>query len=594
MTEALAVAAAVDYVALFAATPSPYLVVSPDLVIVEANAAYCAATGLDRDAMIGRPIFEVFPDNPDTPAAAGTSNVRASLERARQTGRPDTMPLQRYDVQGPDGAWTEKYWSPLHVPVLDADGTAVLLLQRVVEVTDLVASRPVHVGPPRSADLRQRLEEAEVDVYSRALDLRAAWESDLATSRRRAEVADVAVELSRAQTPGEVVETVLRRGLAALGADGGEVAVLDGAVLHVTGARRGGPDGASVLPLAGPLPASVAAATGRPVLLGDEERSLAFAPAMAALVGVTGCRAWASLPLSSGGRSLGALGVGWARAHRFVPAEVQLLTAVAEQVSSALARIDDRRAERASLSAARGMAAALQRSLLTAPQEPDHLQVVVRYRPAAREAQVGGDWYDAFVDGDGSTCLVVGDVAGHDRDAAATMGQVRNLLRGVAYTLATGPAEVLSALDRAMRDLAVDSLTTAVLARVEQSGADAAAGLRRLRWSNAGHPPPLLLSPDGSARLLRTEAELLLGLDPATDRSDHERVLEPGSTVLLFSDGLVERRGASLDDGLAWLVECAGRCSALPLDDLCDALLEQVATTAEDDIALLAMRAHPE
>ena len=202
----------------------------------------------------------------------------------------------------------------------------------------------------------------------------------------------------------------------------------------------------------------------------------------------------------------------------------------------------------------------------------------MRYVPAAHEAQVGGDWYDAFVSSTGTTSVVVGDVAGHDRDAAAGMAQVRNVLRGVGHALGAPPAAVLSGLDRAMADLGVDVLATAVLGQVEQTTEEAVTGLRTFRWSNAGHPPPVLVRADGHAELLAAPDDLLLGLDPTTDRSDHMVTLEPGDTVLLYSDGLVERRGAALDEGLEWL---RGAVAALvqggaSLDETCDALLAEV------------------
>lgn len=95
---------------------------------------------------------------------------------------------------------------------------------------------------------------------------------------------------------------------------------------------------------------------------------------------------------------------------------------------------------------------------------------------------------------------------------------------------------------------------------------------------------------DGTARLLDIAADLLVGLDPATPRTDHQAVLEPGSTVLLCTDGLVERRHAGLDDGLSWLIQAATDLADLRPDQLCDTLLEQVSDDAEDDIALLALR----
>ena len=275
----------------------------------------------------------------------------------------------------------------------------------------------------------------------------------------------------------------------------------------------------------------------------------------------------------------------------FSPDDLALLEEFAGQVGVALENVLLHAVQR-------DLVHELQASLLTALPEPDHLQVVARYAPAARGAQIGGDWYDAFVTDDGCTNLVVGDVAGHDRSAAVVMAQVRNVLRGVAQALTAPPATVLSALDRAVQQLAVEGLTTAVVARLEQTPADAARGRRVLRWSSAGHPPPIVVTRDGTARLLEATPDLLLGLDPEAERHDHTAVLEPGATVLLYTDGLVERRGEDLTDGLERLRAAVGRLVAAgPPDDVepvCDALLAELAADAEDDVVLLAVRAHPE
>ncbi|MGI4895840.1 MAG: SpoIIE family protein phosphatase [Janthinobacterium lividum] len=241
----------------------------------------------------------------------------------------------------------------------------------------------------------------------------------------------------------------------------------------------------------------------------------------------------------------------------------------------------------------------LQRSLLAELPEPDHLELVARYVPAADGAQVGGDWYDAFMVHDGATCMVIGDVTGHDQDAAVQMAQVRNVLRGIAHSLPGTPAEVLRALDSAMHDLAIGALTTAVLARVEQDAVDASRGLRTIRWSSAGHLPPLLLDPllfgtEGSAEFLDRPSDLLLGLDADFERHDHTAHLRTGSTILFYTDGLVERRGENLEVGLARLRATAARFAALPLQEFCDALLRELAVDSEDDVALLALRAHDE
>jgi PAS domain S-box-containing protein len=237
----------------------------------------------------------------------------------------------------------------------------------------------------------------------------------------------------------------------------------------------------------------------------------------------------------------------------------------------------------------RALAETLQRSMLTAPPEPADTEIVVRYVPAAAGAEVGGDWYDAFLQSDGCTVLAIGDVVGHDSRAAAAMGQVRGLLRGISYSSSDSPAGVLQQLDRALRGLALDTMATCLVARLERG--DDGAGTT-LRWSNAGHLPPALLAPDGTVTLLGDgPVDLLLGVAPDIPRTDRAAVLEPGATVLLYTDGLVERRDRDLDAGTAELTEVLRRCAGLPLAGLCDRVLERLfLPDAEDDVAVLAVR----
>ena len=233
----------------------------------------------------------------------------------------------------------------------------------------------------------------------------------------------------------------------------------------------------------------------------------------------------------------------------------------------------------------------LQRNLLGAPAHDPRLETAVRYRPASRHAHVGGDWYDAFPTPDGRTMLVIGDVAGHDAPAAATMAQTRGMLRGVAQSVANSPAAVLSILDRAFATLPVDTLVTVTVATVDlRPDAGIEAGPVTLRWSNAGHPPPVLACADGSTRALERRPARLLGVPPAVDRVDHELALAPGDTLLFYTDGLVERRTAPLDDGIRSLVELLGRIGREPLDHLCDRLLRELGDQEDDDVALLAVR----
>ncbi len=235
----------------------------------------------------------------------------------------------------------------------------------------------------------------------------------------------------------------------------------------------------------------------------------------------------------------------------------------------------------------------LQRSLLTEPVHPDGFELAVRYVPAAREAQVGGDWYDVFDLPDGSTILVIGDVVGHDSHAAATMGQLRGLLRGIAYSGSAGPAGVLAQLDGAIEGLGLGAMATVLVGRLERP--DGADGATLLRWASAGHLPPLLRTADGAAQVLDgARPGLLLGVDPTRPRTEQQVLLEPGSTLLLYTDGLVERRDQVFDEGVELLAAALTELRDRSVDDLCDALLARLLPDgAEDDVALVAVCLRP-
>lgn len=127
-----------DYHRLFDELPGLYMILNPDLTINTVNKAYATATLIDQADVAGRPLFEVFPDNPDDPNADGVRNLRASLMRVLETGRPDAMPVQRYDVRRPGGAFEERHWSPINLPVLGENGKPMLIIHRVEDVTELV------------------------------------------------------------------------------------------------------------------------------------------------------------------------------------------------------------------------------------------------------------------------------------------------------------------------------------------------------------------------------------------------------------------------------------------------------------------------
>ncbi|MEV0895912.1 SpoIIE family protein phosphatase [Actinoplanes sp. NPDC049802] len=232
----------------------------------------------------------------------------------------------------------------------------------------------------------------------------------------------------------------------------------------------------------------------------------------------------------------------------------------------------------------RHVAEVLQRSLLTELPDIPGIGLHARYLPAQDGAAVGGDWYDAFAQPDGSVVVAVGDVSGHDIEAAATMGQLRNLVRGDAYGRDEEPGALLTALDNALHGLRVPASATMVLARVRK----AATGYS-ISFGNAGHPPPLLLLPDGSVQAWWVPPEPLLGLPPREPRTSNHRYVPPGSTLLLYTDGLVEDRDQLLDDGIDRLSAVLRAHADRPGDELCARLLE-VAPHRSDDIALLLVR----
>ena len=503
---------------------------------------------------------------------------------------------------------------PVLVPDLAAAVAYSPLMQQVVAAT----GSPVYASLPLRADGRvigvltagwkdpQPFDAEQLDLLNtfaaqcaQALQRMSAREAERTATAQQAALVAVARALGEADTEEDVFAVVAGEGLGLLGAAGSALCLRepDGRAVRILASSTLDADVRARLehlPADSPLPLVRSATTGDAHFLTDLAETAASFPGSGPVHTALRLQASASVPLRARGHLLGSVSMGFARTRPWPRADQDLVGAFATLTAQALERIAAREAERTASASVARFSETLQRSLLTQPAEPDHLQIAVRYSPAAAQAQVGGDWYDAFLTSSGSTRLAIGDVTGHDQQAAAAMGQLRNLLRGIGYAIAEPPARVLSVLDRAAHDLAVGAMATVVLAQVEQTPEQRAAGLRTLRWSNAGHPPPLLVTPEGTTSYLTSRPELLLGLDPGTTRTDHEVVLRPGSSVLLFTDGLVERRGTHLQEGLDWLARAVADLAHLPLDDLCDALLAQVGNRVEDDVALLALRAHPE
>jgi len=522
----------------------------PELVMVY-NDGYAPLMGALHPAM-GRPLPEVWAD--EWP-------LLAPLVEAVRTRQVANRFEDFFLVTSRNGFPEEAYFTYSYSPLLDPAGDVVGVLNTVIETTDQVLAT-------RRLQLAQQLGQLGATRHGDLTEAAAAAVDVLAAHRPDVPFAGVFLLEQPADPRSRLVHRA-GHGLGAL------------------------PDVSAVPDAQSWLHAAMADDGPRTHQVDDEWGAVAAAPAE---VGGGRVRTAVTLPLTPGGGA-GPVGVLLLGLSPHLAQDAAFRTfqeLVANQVAVVLGATLTHLAEQAAAAASRSLAEALQRSLLTEAVEPDHLEIVTRYRPATTAAAIGGDWYDAFLCRDGSTWVVVGDVAGHDQTAVATMAQVRNLLRGIAYGSPGSPAQVLGLLDEAMAGLGVGTLTSVIAVRVEQDAEQARTGTRRLRWSNAGHPPMVLLPRGGPASLVQAPVDLVLGVDPTSPRRDHEVDLRPGDGVLLCTDGLVERRSADLDQGTAWLLEAVSGLLDGPVAALCDRLLELVAHHADDDVALLALRAHPE
>ncbi|MGW3819720.1 SpoIIE family protein phosphatase [Streptomyces sp. NPDC005046] len=279
---------------------------------------------------------------------------------------------------------------------------------------------------------------------------------------------------------------------------------------------------------------------------------------------------------------LGALTLGRStRPGAFTAADLPLLEDITRRAGLALdnARLYQRQ---------RKVAETMQRHLL--PQLPTvpGVDMTARYVPAPHASFVGGDWYDAFALTHSSHALAIGDVVGHDLDAAAGMAQIRNMLRAFTWSQPEAtPSAVVTQLDNAVKHVAEVPMATMILATLARGDDE----LWQLCWTNAGHPPPLLVSHDGRACYLTDAHGILLGTGMIRPRPDALTVLPPRTTLLLYTDGLVESPHHSIDSGLERLRRHAASLAHRPLDSFCDLLLERVRPDDnDDDVAMLALR----
>jgi sigma-B regulation protein RsbU (phosphoserine phosphatase) len=315
------------------------------------------------------------------------------------------------------------------------------------------------------------------------------------------------------------------------------------------------------------------AAEKRPVVIGEVDHSNVLNP----ILREKGIRSLLGVPLLLGARVLGVLHVGTLTARRFTEDDIELLQLVADRVALAL---------QARMAATDRVAAmALQRSLLPAPPSAiEGMQSASRYVPG-NGGQVGGDWYDVFTVDPGQVWIVIGDVAGHGLEAAAAMGRLRSALR--AYTLETNdPAAVLTKLDRHTHQFEPGNLATVLCGVLEPER-------RRLRLSSAGHMPPIMARSGAAAEVLEIPPDLPLGVELGHPRRVSTLDLAPETVLVLYTDGLVESRGASVDVGLERL---RAAVHSEPAEQVCIKVMGALVGAAEptDDIAVLVLATWPE
>jgi serine phosphatase RsbU (regulator of sigma subunit) len=310
------------------------------------------------------------------------------------------------------------------------------------------------------------------------------------------------------------------------------------------------------------------AAEHRPVILDHVDHTTVLNP----ILWAKGIQSMMGVPMVAGGKVIGVLHVGSLTTRRFTRHDTDLLQLAADRAAAAVQSM--------TAQADRIAAGALQRSLV-----PSGLPVAAGVEMAARyvpgSGGVGGDWYDVFTLPSGELCVVIGDVAGSGLAAAVIMGRMRSALR--AYALESrDPADVLGRLDRKMQHFEPDALATVLYAVIDPA-------LDRMQVCLAGHFPPVIASPGQPGELARAAGGLMIGVAAGTHRPVTTMQIPPGALLCFYTDGLIERPGRLIDDGLARLCQAV---TAEHPEAACSAVMGALAGSgpARDDIALLMVR----
>jgi serine phosphatase RsbU (regulator of sigma subunit)/anti-sigma regulatory factor (Ser/Thr protein kinase)/uncharacterized protein YigA (DUF484 family) len=407
------------------------------------------------------------------------------------------------------------------------------------------------------------------------------FEAEQRALRRAARLQEVTARLARAVTTEDAARAILRGATGGVGADAASIALAsdDGRSLRVSpGLLSSG-----TLRLRPPFEISMndrsvlahVYRNGRAMWIASPDEWESRFEEGFATQGDLG-RCVYAVPIVAKGEAIGALAV-YFQQERSRPSaeEAELISSFAHQAGVALERARAYEVEHEA-------AMTLQRNLM--PEGTGYsatVDVDGRYLPATRGVHVGGDWYDIVDRPDGTVAFAVGDIAGHGLQAAAAMGQVRSAWRALALSM-TEPNAILTSLDRFAGGVDGAFFSTILTLLLDPSRGE-------LRYASAGHPPALVIEPDGSTRFLEGGRSVPLGLPFDLPRPQAQERLDPGSILVVYTDGLVERREEPLDQGLERLAEMASRLRAASLTEISDGLLEIVAEDRHDDVALLTI-----
>ncbi|MFJ8213586.1 SpoIIE family protein phosphatase [Streptomyces sp. NPDC096033] len=540
---------------LFTQSPIGLATLGPDLRFLRVNDALARMNGVPAADHLGRRLTEVVPG---VNASALEATMRQVLERGtavldvRRTGRTPADP-------GHDHTWSCSY-----APLLDGSGRTLGLIASLIDITE---GQRAQLEAERARTRFALLAEAGTRIGT-TLDLgRTAQEIVDLLVPQLADSADVQVleaVLDPDETHGAPAAThrVMRR-LAATFPD------------PTAPTSRLAPGQTLKIPAGSVYERVIAEGVPMNLYASDVPALITDPRADALRAYLTALGSARMVPLVARGKVLGAVAVTRLRSRE--PFDAQDCVLIDELVARAALNIDNARM----YTTQRHAALTLQRSLTNnaLPDVPG-LQLTGRYLPAS-DHDVGGDWYDVIQLPRGRTGLVIGDVMGHGIHAAAVMGQLRTAVRTLARH-DVPPARMLRSLDAVVSDLGEDEMATCVYAVH-----DAATGCCVI--ARAGHPPPAVVTADGTVAFLEGQPGTPLGTGGRAFRTETVP-LPPGSLLALYTDGLIEARDRDLDEGMDLLAR-ALRQPARPLEELCEGVLTRLLPTApQDDVAILLAR----